>query len=253
MTKPLVSVITVAYNSLDDLKKSLPLLKEQDYPYIESIIIDGYSQDGSIDLIKEFADEFESSAGGHARKCRWISEKDGGIYDAINKGIRMASGDVIGCYWDMYASDHVISDIVDAIMREDTDGAHGDLLYVDDDGGIVRKWKVGQGGIRTGWLPGHPTMYLKRHVYETYGVYDTKYRIASDYEFMVRCLKDGNVHLSYIPEVLIRMPYGGTSNRSMGAYWRSTKESYKALKENGVRPAGWIILLRILRTLKQFG
>ena len=252
VTKPLVSIITVAYNSVDDLKRSLPLLMAQDYPNIESIIIDGGSVDGSLDYISEFANKFERSAEDNVRKCKWISEKDDGIYSAINKGIGMASGEIIGCYWDMYSSEHVISDIVKVICDEKTDGAHGDLLYVDDEGRTVRKWKVGQGTIRTGWLPGHPTMYLKRYVYETYGVYDTDYRIASDYEFMVRCLKDGNVHLSYIPKVLIRMPYGGTSNNSIGAYWKSTSESYRALKKNRVKPALWIVFLRILRTLLQF-
>ncbi len=251
--KPLVSIITVSYNSLDHLKISLDLLRKQDYPFIESIIVDGGSTDGSREFISQYCEEFRKTANGDAiRICRYISEKDDGLYDAINKGIDMASGDIIGCYWDMYETDHVISDMVDVILREKTDGVHGDLLYVDENGKTVRKWRTGQGRISRGWMPGHPTLYLKREIYEKYGRYNTEYRISADFEFMVRCLTDGNVKLSYIPHVLIRMFYGGTSNNGLGAYWNSTKEAYLALKTNHVKPAGWIVFLRIIRTIMQF-
>lgn len=249
---PLVTVITVAYNSVDNLRISLELLKKQDYPYIESVIIDGGSADGSYEFISSFAEEFHHVTDDMAHTCKWISEKDNGLYDAVNKGIDMASGDIIGCYWDMYESEHVLSDIVDIICREGTDGVHGDLLYVDENGKTVRKWRMGRGKIRQGWMPGHPTLYLKREVYEKFGRYDTEYRISADFEFMVRFLKDEEADLSYIPDILIRMFYGGTSNNGLGAYINSIKESYKALRKNDVRPAGWIIFLRIVRTLFQF-
>lgn len=250
--KLLVSVITVSYNSVDNLRKSLELLKKQDYPYIESIIIDGGSTDGTRDYIEKFASEFEQTAEEINHTCKWISEQDKGLYDAINKGIDMATGELIGCYWDMYSNDHVISDMVGIVVREKADGVHGDLLYVDGNGKIVRKWKTGQGVIAQGWMPGHPTLYLKRKVYETYGKYNTEYRIAADFEFMVRCLKDNNVKLSYLPDNLIKMFYGGTSNGSLRAYLNSIRESYKALVSNNVKNAGWIVFLRIIRTLKQF-
>ncbi len=252
MERPIVSVITVSYNSVDNLKVSLELLKEQNYPFIESIIIDGGSTDGSREYIEKFADDFSRTSNESSRTCIWISERDNGLYDAINKGLDIASGDIIGCYWDMYVTDHVISDIVSIISREGTDGVHGDLLYVDDNGKTIRKWKTGQGKIKQGWMPGHPTLYLKRSVYETYGKYNTQYRISADFEFMVRCLNNDKVSLSYIPEILIKMFYGGTSNSGLGAYMNSVKESYRALKANNVKPAGWIIFLRIIRTLKQF-
>ena len=252
MKKMVVSVITVSYNSINNLKISLELLKEQDYPFIESVIIDGGSTDGSKEYIEEFAHEFTCVTGECVRTCKWISEKDRGLYDAINKGIDRAEGDIIGCYWDMYASEHVISDLVDMITREGTDGAHGDLLYVDENGKTVRKWHMGCGNIRRGWMPGHPTLYLKRDVYEKYGRYSTEYSISSDFEFMVRCLKDDKVKLSYIPDVLVKMFYGGASNNSARAYLRSIRESHKALRDNNVKPACLIIFLRILRTLLQF-
>lgn len=249
---PVISIITVSYNSINNLRISLGLLKKQDYPFIESIIIDGCSTDGSREYIERFAREFVYESDDISHSCKWISEKDSGLYDAINKGIDMASGDIIGCYWDMYETDHVISDMVDIILSENTDGVHGDLLYVDENGKTVRKWKTGQGNIRHGWMPGHPTLYLKSEIYEKYGHYNTEYRISADFEFMVRCLKDGDVKLSYIPHVLIRMFYGGTSNNGLAAYMDSTKEAYLALKSNHVKPAGWIVFLRILKTIMQF-
>ncbi len=249
---PVVSVITVSYNSIDNLKVSLGSLKSQDYPFIESIIIDGGSSDGSREYISGFANEFEDKSEGFERNCKWVSESDNGLYFAVNKGIGLATGDIIGCFWDMYASEHVISDMVDSIIRDDTDGVHGDLLYVDKRGNTVRKWHMGRGSIRGGWMPGHPTLYLRRNVYDRYGVYNTDYKIAADFEFMVRCLKDDAIILSYIPDVLVKMFYGGASNSSISAYFNSIRESYHALRMNEVKPAGWIVFLRILRTVIQF-
>ena len=163
----------------------------------------------------------------------------------------MATGDIVGCYWDVYAADNVISRIVKAIKEENTDGAHGDLVYLDE-GRIVRYWKMGQGKIRQGWMPGHPTLYLKREVYEKYGLYKEHYRCSGDYEFMVRCLKDEKVKLSYIPDVLVQMFYGGLSTNSKEAYKRSIKEGIAALKENEVEHPYWITFRRMLTTSKQF-
>ena len=117
---------------------------------------------------------------------------------------------------------------------------------------VIRKWRQGQGNIRTGWMPGHPTLYLKREVYETYGFYKTDYRISADYEFMIRILKDGRVKLSYIPEVLIKMAHGGTSTKSLSAYLEGMREGNRALRENGVKFAFVTDMLRVLRVLKQF-
>ena len=117
---------------------------------------------------------------------------------------------------------------------------------------IVRHWHQGQGKIRYGWMPGHPTLYLRREVYETYGYYKTDYRISADYEFMIRILKDEKVKLSYLPEVLIYMSHGGTSTNSLGAYLEGMKEGHRALRENGVRFAWFTDLCRTLRVLVQF-
>lgn len=239
-----VSIITITYNDSAALRKTVNHIKEQDYPNIEYIIVDGGSTDDTLEVIKEAEMIF-------GKRLRWISEKDKGIYDAINKGLKMATGDYIGLCYDEFTGNNVISKMVAVMEKEGTDGVHGDLNYMDGEK-IVRKWRNGQGNIRTGWMPGHPTLYLKKEVYDKYGFYKTDYRISADYEYMIRILKDGEVKLSYIPEVLIHMAHGGTSTNSLGAYLEGMKEGHRALRENGVKFAFVTDLLRILRVLRQF-
>lgn len=239
-----VSIITTTYNDSKSLRKTIEQIKAQDYPNIEYIIVDGASKDDTMDVIMEAKEHFGD-------RLVWISEKDSGIYDAINKGVKLATGDYIGTCFDQFAAPDVISKMVAVMEKEGTDGVHGDLNYMDGEK-IVRKWRNGQGNIRTGWMPGHPTLYLKREVYETYGLYKMDYRISADYEYMIRILKDGKVKLSYIPEVLIKMSHGGTSTNSLGAYLEGMKEGHRALKENGVKFAFVTDLLRVLRVLRQF-
>ena len=243
-TLPKVSVITTNYNDAANLKRIIAQVVRQDYENLEYIIVDGGSVDGSRELIQRAEERLPGSV-------RWISEPDGGIYDALNKGIRLATGDIIGCCFDRYADEGVIRRMVDAMELEGTDGVHGDLCYMDGDR-IIRKWHQGQGTIRNGWMPGHPTLYLRREVYEQFGMYKTDYRIAADYEFMVRILYRQQVRLSYLPEILIYMSHGGTSTSGIKAYLESLKEGHRALKENEV-PFAWITdLCRILRVLAQF-
>ena len=239
-----VSIITTTYNDSAALRKTIEQIKAQDYPNIEYIIVDGASKDDTMDVIMEAKAHFGD-------RLIWMSEKDSGIYDAINKGLKLATGDYIGLCFDQFAGPDVISKMVAIMEREGTDGVHGDLNYMDGEK-IVRKWRQGQGNIRTGWMPGHPTLYLKKEVYDTYGLYKTDYRISADYEFMIRILKDNKVKLSYIPEVLIKMAHGGTSTNSLGAYLEGMKEGHRALKENGVKFAFVTDMLRVLRVLKQF-
>lgn len=243
-TLPKVSVITTTYNDAANLGKIMEQVAKQDYENLEYIIVDGGSTDDSHELIRQMEKKMPG-------RVRWISEPDSGIYDAINKGIRLATGDIIGCCFDQYADENVISRMVSAMETEGTDGVHGDLCYMDGER-IVRKWHQGQGSIRSGWMPGHPTLYLRREVYERFGVYKTDYRIAADYEFMVRILYRKQVTLSYLPEILIYMSHGGTSTNSLGAYVESLKEGHRALKENKVSFAWFTDLCRIMRVLMQF-
>lgn len=239
-----VSIITTTYNDSASLRETIRQVEAQDYENIEYIIVDGASTDDTMDVILEAKARFGDC-------LIWISEKDNGIYDAINKGLRLATGDYIGTCFDRFAGNDVISKMVAVMEKEGTDGVHGDLDYVDGDR-IVRKWRQGQGSIRTGWMPGHPTLYLKKEVYDRYGFYKTDYRISADYEFMIRILKDNEVKLSYLPEVLIKMSHGGTSTNSLGAYLEGMREGNRALRENGIRFAFVTDILRTLRVLLQF-
>ncbi len=243
-TFPKVSVVTTTYNDIENLKRILAEVKKQTYPNIEHIIVDGGSTDGTVDLLKELEEK-------EPGRISWMSEKDNGIYDAINKGIRMATGEIVGCCFDRYADEGVLMRMVEIMEKEGTDGVHGDLCYMDGDR-IVRKWHQGQGIIRSGWMPGHPTLYLKKEVYDRFGLYRTDYRISGDYEFMVRILYRKEVTLSYLPEILIYMSHGGTSTNSLGAYVESMMEGHRALVENHV-PFAWVTdLCRVVRVLSQF-
>ena len=239
-----VSIITTTYNDVENLKKIIKEVCKQDYDNIEHIIVDGSSTDDTLQVIEEYKKHY-------ADRVKYISEKDSGIYDAINKGIKMATGDIIGCCFDKYADEHVISDIVYSLEDEAVGGVHGDLCYMDGEQ-LVRYWKQGEGRISQGWMPGHPTLYLKREVYDEFGLYKTDYKISADYEFMVRILKNDQVKLAYINRVLILMSHGGTSTNSLKAYLHSMQEGHRALKENGVKMAWMIDLKRILRVLRQF-
>lgn len=241
---PKVSVITTTYNDAKNLQRIMKEVAGQDYKNLEYIIVDGGSTDETIELIRQMEEQLPG-------KIRWISEPDGGIYDALNKGIRMATGDIIGCCFDRFADKRVISKMVEVMEREETDGVHGDLYYMDGEK-IVRRWHQGQGSIRSGWMPGHPTLYLRKEVYQRYGVYKTDYRIAADYEFMVRILYRKQVRLSYLSEILIYMSHGGTSTNSLKAYLQSLKEGHRALKENGVAFAWVTDACRVLRVILQF-
>ena len=244
MENPKVSIITTTYNDKENLKKIIAQVKKQDYDNIEYVIVDGGSTDGTREVIAEAEAYFGD-------RLKWISEKDKGIYDAINKGIRLSTGDILGCCFDQYAGPDVISKMVAIMEKEGTDGVHGDLYYMEGDK-VVRYWHQGQGNSRCGWMPGHPTLYLKKSVYDKYGLYKTDYRISADYEFMIRILKNKKVKLSYLPEVLIYMSHGGTSTNSLGAYLAGMKEGHRALRENGVRFAWFTDLCRTLRVLAQF-
>ena len=244
MESPKVSIVTTTYNDRENLEKIIRQVRSQDYENLEYIIVDGGSADGTLEVIRQAQKDC-------GERLKWISQPDKGIYDALNKGLKMSSGEILGCCFDEFAGPDVVAKMVDIMEREGTDGVHGDLDYVDGER-VVRRWRQGQGKLVFGWMPGHPTLYLRRSVYENFGYYRTDYRISADYEFMIRILKDGKVRLSYLPEVLIRMSHGGTSTNSLGAYLAGMKEGHRALKENGIPMAAFTDFCRTLRVLAQF-
>ncbi len=207
-----VSIITVVYNGKNTIEDCLKSIYSQTYPAIEHIVVDGGSTDGTLDIIKRNKKSIS----------KWISEPDKGIYDALNKGIKMAAGDIIGFLHadDVYAHDKVIETVVSNMKKYNVDSCYGDLLYVDKNNTnkIIRYWKsqpYRNGLFRKGWMPPHPTFFVKKEVYEKYGYFNTNFKIASDYELMLRFLHKYKISTCYIPEVLIKMRLGGASNRSL--------------------------------------
>ena len=241
-----VSLLLTTYNSAQNLPITLESIQSQTYKKIEVVIVDGASSDATILLIEQFAKNTDL-------EVKWVSEPDKGLYDAMNKAYRMCTGDIIAVCNDRLCDKDAVALLVDAIEKSGKDciGAHSDLVYVEGER-IVRTWHMGQGSIRRGWMPGHPTLFLKREVYEKYGEYDITYRCAADYEFMVRFLKDEKNKLAYVPKVLISMFYGGTSNAGLRNYLVSFKEGYMALRTNGVKHPLLITLKRTWRVLRQF-
>ena len=246
-----VSLLVTTYNVKDDLTVTLRSIEAQDYDEIEVVIVDAKSEDGTPDVIREFAGRHSDESG--PITVRWISEPDRGLYDAMNKAWTMCTGDIVAVCNDRLCMSDAITKLVRAIEQGGREciGAHSDLVYVDGER-VVRRWHMGEGKLSQGWMPGHPTLFLKRAVYEKYGVYDVSYRCAADYEFMVRFLKDEKNRLAYVPEVLIAMFYGGTSNAGLRNYLVSFREGYRALKKNGVPHPLMITLKRTLRVLSQF-
>ncbi len=246
-----VSLLVTVYNVKTTLPVTLRSIEEQDYPNLEVVIVDGGSTDGTVELIKEFAARVEERQG---FSVRWVSEADNGLYDAMNKAFRMSAGDVVAVCNDKLCEPAAVSKMIGALEQSSTDcvGAHADRVYVDGEL-VIREWRMGQGRISEGWMPGHPTLFLRRTVYEKYGLYDTSYRCAADYEFMVRFLKEPGNKLAYVPETLVAMFYGGTSNAGLKNYLVSFQEGCRALRKNGVPHPLWITLRRSLRVLLQFG
>ena len=239
-----VSLILTTYNAENNLQKTLDSIEKQDYANIEVIIKDGGSTDSTLDIISEYKNNSKYPVA-------YKSYKDTGIYDAMNQGYLLASGDYILFFNDTFTRTDAITTMVSALENNtECVGCHSDLVY-EKEGRIVRRWKMGeQKSIYSGWMPGHPTLLLKREVYEKYGLYKTDYRIAADYEFMVRFLNENRI--AYIPETLISMYYGGTSSNGIGSYFRSFTEGNRALRENGYRLCLGISVLRTVRVLLQF-
>lgn len=241
-----VSLILTTFNSAENLSRTLQSIEMQDYPAIEVNIKDGGSTDETLSIIKKYEQESRFHV-------NWVSNSDKGIYDAMNQGYALATGDILVFFNDLFLIPDAVSKMMASIeTNEGCVGAHADLVYATDDK-IVRYWKMGpQKSLYAGWMPGHPTLFLKKEVYEKYGLYNDSYKIAADYEFMIRFLKDKENRLAYLPETIIRMYYGGTSTSSTGSYLLSLKEGHRALKDNGIKAAWWIDILRTTRVLLQF-
>jgi glycosyltransferase len=226
-----ISVITAVFNNRDTVGQALDSALAQTHPDVELVVIDGASTDGTREVLQAYAE----------RVGVLVSEPDRGIYDALNKGIARASGEVVGFLHsdDLFADEHVLSRIAAAFADPSIDAVYGDLLYVrkDDPTKVVRTWRAGAfspSRLAHGWMPPHPTLYVRRAAYERLGGYDTSYRIAADYDCVLRLLGKGGLRTLYIPQVLVKMRVGGASNRSLKNILRKSREDYRALQVNGL-------------------
>ncbi|MEK7199586.1 MAG: glycosyltransferase family 2 protein [Bacteroidota bacterium] len=227
-----VSIITATFNSSSTIADCIKSVASQTYPHIEHIIIDGGSTDGALDIIKKYSD----------RIAYWISEPDKGIYDAMNKGIKLASGDIVGILNsdDFYANNDVISSVVKEFEAKNVDSVFADLVFItrEEPQKIVRYYNSSHFNPKRfnyGWMPAHPTFFVKRNIYERYGLFKTDYKIASDYELLTRFLAKYKISYSYIPKVIIKMRTGGLSTKSLKSNWILNKEIVRACAENGIK------------------
>lgn len=244
-----ISIITVSLNSVNTIEDCIKSVVNQSYKNIEYIIIDGASTDGTLDIIKKYENKISF----------WISEKDYGIYDAMNKGIKIAIGEVVGLLNsdDIYADNFVIEDIVEFITKKNVDSCYGNLTYVDrkNTNKIIRFWKAGKfikSKFKIGWMPPHPTFFVKNQIYERYGSFDLKFHMGADYELMLRLLYKHNISTVYIPKVLVKMRTGGKNRPSFINVINNGISCYHAWKANGFRPKIIIFLLKPLLKVKQF-
>jgi glycosyltransferase len=224
-----VSIIVSVFNNKSTVADAINSIISQDYDDIECIVVDAGSTDGTIEVVKGFGSGINT----------FISEPDKGIYDGLNKGVSLATGDIIAFLHsdDVYENETVISNIV-AIFDNEIQGVYGDLVYTDkiDISKVFRYWKscdFSPSLLSKGWMPPHPTLFLRREIYQKYDAFDTSFKIAGDYDFMLRILKD-NIAVKYLPQVLYRMRVGGQSNRSIRNLFNKSKEDLRAMRKNGI-------------------
>lgn len=243
-----ISIITVCFNSAATIRDTLESVRAQTHPDVEHIVIDGASTDQTLAIAKEYQ-----------HVARLLSEPDRGLYDAMNKGIRLATGDVIGILNsdDFYAHPEVLAAVAQRLRESGAGILYGDLIYVHARATRrpVRYWRSGvfrPQYFRHGWMPPHPTFFVRREHYERFGLYDLDFRLAADYELMLRFLYKHRIPACYLPEVLVHMRTGGLSNASLRHRWHANREDRRAWTKNGLRPAFYTLWLKPLRKVSQF-
>jgi glycosyltransferase involved in cell wall biosynthesis len=243
-----ISIITVCYNSESTIKDTISSVANQDYPEIEHIIVDGASKDATMDIVR-----LSPSV------TRYVSEPDSGIYDAMNKGIGMATGNIVGTLNadDFYADDGVLAEVARVFADPAVDACYADLVYVaqNDPNKTLRYWKSRNfkpGMFRYGWMPAHPTFFVRKSVYEKYGGYDLGYKLAADFELTMRFMETHAISTHYVPQTWIKMRMGGATNRSIWNVIKGNMESYKACRRNGLKVSPLFPLIKVLSRIPQF-
>lgn len=243
-----ISIITVCYNSAATIQDTLTSIANQDHPDVEHIVVDGGSKDDTVVMVKSAPSV-----------TKFISEQDNGIYDAMNKGIAMATGDVVGTLNadDFYIDHTVLSQVANVFSDPSVDACYADLVYVDqkDTNKIVRYWQsrtYQHGLFKKGWMPAHPTFFVRRHLYDELGNFDLEFKIQSDFELTMRFLEIYRINSVYLPNILVKMRTGGISNNSLRNIIKGNIEAYRACKKNHLLITPLFNLQKILSRLPQF-
>ena len=241
-----VSIITITYNAENTIFNSLNSVFSQSYKNIEHIIVDGDSKDNTVKICKEFS---------HISKL--ISEPDKGVYDAFNKGIKLATGDVIGFLNadDTFYNENSIQDIVDAFSNNEADIVYGNLDYVNEESKVIRNWiskPYEKGLVKKAWMPAHPSFYCKKEVYDRLGGYNDSFKIAGDFELCLRFLEVNKVSSYYLNNKLVKMLVGGISNNGLKSKLTIFKEELRAFKINNISVNPVLFFFYKLKKLKQF-
>lgn len=244
-----VSIITTCKNSEATIEDTIKSVLSQDYQNIEFIIIDGRSTDRTPEIINKYSNKISII----------ISESDAGFYHAINKGISLATGDIIGNLNsdDFYSDSTIISQVVNAFINNPVEAVYGDLHYIDKSNSnkVIRNWQAGQyneGLFLKGWMPPHPTFFVKKETYNKYGVFNTDLRSAADYELMLRLIHKYRIRIAYLPKVLVKMRVGGKSNRTFLSRIKANLEDRKAWRLNGLHPGFFTLFLKPILKLSQY-
>lgn len=244
-----LSIITATYNSEKTIGETIRSVRDQTFQDFEHVIIDGGSTDGTLAILDELK---------HSRLV-YISEKDRGIYDALNKGVKLATGNIIGVIGsdDFYTDNDVLMNVARAFERHDTDSLFGDLLYVDhhDKNKVVRYWSAGdydRSVFLKGWMPPHLTFFLKKDIYLKHGLYKPEFKFSGDYELMLRMLYKHGISTQYLPRILVTMRTGGTSTKNLANRLKANREDRQAWVVNQLQPRFFTLLLKPLSKTLQF-
>lgn len=244
-----VSIITSVYNNKSTIAGTIESVLSQTYSDIEYIVVDGASTDGTLEIIEKYSDKID----------KILSEPDRGIYEGLNKGLALATGDVIGFLHsdDIFYSADVIEKVVKKFEESGVDSVYGDLIYVSKENTdiIIRYWKAGQynkSKIAWGWFPPHTAWFVKKNIYDQYGNFDTQFKISADLDLMLRFLYISHIKAAYLKAPLIKMRVGGASNNSLLNLLKKLREDYRAVKKNKIKAACLVVFLKKIRKIPQY-